>query len=201
VAEIMESWRLAHPGWKIDRFDNASALVWLQNTAPEALRAYRATKDLTQKSDILRLAVLAREGGWYADVDDRCLAPVSTLQTGAANFVAYQEEYGTLGTNVIGVQPGHPVILAALEEAIRAMETGASDIIWLSTGPGLLSRSFTRVLLSHVTNRAEFLENTAILTRPELRRAIAPHCHAHYKLAGQHWGDTQFRRVGRLAPK
>ena len=196
IIELMDSWRSFHPDWHYQRFDDATARDWLDRHAPSALKAYVGTQDLAQKSDVLRLAVLMHEGGWYADADDRCRAPLASLPTGQADFVAYQEEYATLGNNVLGARAGHPVIATALNDALMALEQRDADIIWLSTGPGLLTRSFARALRAHEPGWADFLCHVAILTRPELRRAVATHCHCHYKLAGQHWGDTQFSRSG-----
>ena len=195
IADMMNSWRTLHPDWHYEWFDDERAREWLGQHAPRALAAYGGTRDLAQKSDIVRLAVLMHEGGWYADADDRCLAPLSSLPTGEAGFVAYQEWYATLGNNVLGVQAGHPVITTAFNDALAALERRDADIVWLSTGPGLLTRSFARALRSRGPNWAAFLRDVAVLTQPELRRAVAPHCHANYKLTGQHWGDTQFRKA------
>jgi tetratricopeptide (TPR) repeat protein len=199
VALLMQSWRAAHPGWRYDCFTDATAQAWLRQNAPEALPAYLRTRDMAQKSDILRLTVLWREGGWYADADDRCFAPLPSLGTGAARLVAYQEEFASLGNNLLGAQAGHPVIGAALAEAIASLQRGDTDIVWLATGPGLLSRSFVATLLTQGENWPDFLQDVAILKRPELRRAVTPHCHAHYKVSGQHWSDAQFRKQAALA--
>jgi tetratricopeptide (TPR) repeat protein len=193
IAELMQTWRTLHPDWHYVRFDNAAARNWLSRHAPRALTAYVGTRDLAQKSDVLRLAVLAHEGGWYADADDRCVGPLASLPIAQAGFVAYQEEFATLGNNVLGAQPGHPVMVQALEDALAALERRDADIIWLSTGPGLLTRAFARALLSQGPESTGLLRHVAILTQPELRRAVATHCHANYKLTGQHWGDKQFK--------
>ena len=115
IADMMNSWRTLHPDWHYEWFDDERARQWLGQHSPRALEAYGGTRDLAQKSDVVRLAVLMHEGGWYADADDRCLAPLSGLPTGRAGFVAYQEWYATLGNNVLGAQAGHPVITTAFE--------------------------------------------------------------------------------------
>ena len=45
--------------------------------AVEAFQAFRLARDIPQKADILRLAVLAFEGGFFVDADDRCLKPLA----------------------------------------------------------------------------------------------------------------------------
>lgn len=201
IAALMETWPAAHPGWEYRRFTDASARAWLQSHAPEALRAYLNTQSFAQKSDVLRLALLLHEGGWYADADDRCLAPLTTLGTNGAALATYQEEFATLGNNLIGAQPEHRAIELALAGAITALMRSDRDIIWLSTGPGLLTRSFISALLEQGGRRPEFLRSTALLTKPALRRSVAPHCHARYKFTGEHWSDTQFIEAVPVASK
>ena len=192
IEALMETWPAAHPGWEYRRFTDASARAWLQSHAPEALRAYLNTQSFVQKSDVLRLALLLHEGGWYADADDRCLAPLTTLGTNSATLATYQEEFATLGNNLIGAQPGHRAIELAFTGAIAALMRSDRDIIWLSTGPALLTRSFVSALLQQGRRWPELLRSTALLTKPALRRSVAPHCHARYKFAGEHWSDRQF---------
>lgn len=193
VLDLMQSWRSAHPEWQYDLFDDAKARSWLAARAPEALRAYATAREKTQKSDIFRLAVLRYEGGWYADADDRCLVPLHKLAPASARFVGYQEEYATLGNNVLGAAAGHPIIARALESAVIALLRGDRDVIWLSTGPGMLSRSFVQALPNDPADWPAYLSEIAVLDKPSLRRAVAPHCHARYKFSGEHWSDTSFQ--------
>jgi len=120
------------------------------------------------------------------------VAPLQDWPANGADLVVYQEEYSTLGNNLIGAAPGNAVIAKAFESAVEALLRGDSDLIWLSTGPGLLTRSFVSVLLSFGREWPRFLERSVILSLPELRRVAATHCYATYKVAGQHWGDMQF---------
>lgn len=193
VAALMRTWERMHPGWEYRCFDDPAARAWIAANAPAALRAYLRADGPAQRSDVLRLAVLEREGGWYADADDRCLAPLSSLDTGATQFVAYQEEFATLGNNVIGAAPGQKIITLALENAVATLEQGNNDIVWLSTGPGLLSRSFVQAMPGQPAQWPDFLRDVMILSKPALRRAVATHCHASYKFSGGHWADTSFR--------
>ncbi len=193
VVDLMQSWRLAHPNWRYDLFDDAKAHIWFKDNAPGALPAYVGAQEKAQKSDILRLAVLNVEGGWYVDADDRCLGQLNSMAPTSARFVSYQEEYGTLGNNVLGAAPGQPVIAKALENAVTALVRGDRDTIWLSTGPGMLSRSFVQVLPTDTTEWPTYLREIAILSKPSLRRVVATHCHARYKFSGEHWSDTSFQ--------
>ena len=73
------------------------------------------------------------------------LAPSCRLYT---TFVAFQEDFGTLGNNFLGAPPNHSVICLALRLCTEAVNRGDTDFLWLSTGPGLLSRGFRPIRLS-----------------------------------------------------
>ena len=188
VAALMASWPQRNPLYEYRRFDNVSARRWLAASAPEGvLEAYDRSDHPAQKADLLRLAVLAVDGGIWADADDLCLAEVSPLLAGPAEFVTYQEIYGTLGNNVLAAVPGHPVIVHALELATAALLAGDTDIAWLSTGPGLLSRAFVDVMGRAELASEAFLVPCRVVERGELAVWVACHRAAEYKRTNLHW--------------
>jgi mannosyltransferase OCH1-like enzyme len=147
IVELMNSWKALHPDFAYIRFDDAGARQFLSvHGLADALQAYRDAREPAQRADIFRLACLAIYGGVYADADDRCLAHVASFVPADAEFVAYQEHFGTLGNNFLAVTPEHPVIRLALQGACEALSRGDSDVLWLATGPGLLTRAFAQVL-------------------------------------------------------
>ncbi len=193
IATLMQGWRTAHPGHGHVLFDDATARAFLQaHCAPEVLAAYRRAREPAQKADIFRLAWLFAEGGWYADADDRCLAPLDSLAPAGGGLVLYQEEYGTIGNNLIGAAPQHPVIGLALELAVGAINRGDADILWFSTGPGLLTRALARVIVGSPLGLSAWLRRLRVLTRSEMHRAVGMHCQVAYKTTERHWSRTAF---------
>jgi hypothetical protein len=149
ILRLMETWRETNPGYRYRLFNDMSAQEFLtKHFPPEVLKAYNRGEYATQKSDIFRLAFLVAEGGIYADADDRCTAPVTAIIPKGARLVAYQDDHMTLCNNFIAAEPRHPVLLAGLEGAVRAMLRGDRDTVWFSTGPALLTRAFTQVLVA-----------------------------------------------------
>ncbi|MBC4015472.1 hypothetical protein [Siccirubricoccus deserti] len=137
VAALMASWAERCPGFTITRFDDAAALGWLRATQPvPVVVAWRRLRDATQRSDLLRLAVLATEGGWWADADDRLFGSLAPLAPPGTTLVLYQEDLGSIGNNLIGAAPGHPVVALALRLAVEGVNRGDADSVWLRTGPG-----------------------------------------------------------------
>jgi predicted Zn-dependent protease len=199
VADIMASWPALNPDYEVTRFNAASAAAYLSLHYPESVRlAYRRVREPAQKADLFRLARLVAEGGVYADADDRCLKPAGTLIPADASLVLYQEDQGTLGNNFIAAAPRHPVLETALRMAVTAVNRGDSDIVWLSTGPGLLTRAFGQVLAANAQPTPS--PGTAVLDRRELYQAVGVHCTAGYKNIDRHWSNTAFARRSKAVP-
>ena len=144
------------------------------------------------KADIFRLAYLFHEGGHYVDADDRCIAPISTLDLGDRDLILYQEDFGTVGNNFIGVRPRHPAIGSALANAVTAVNRGDADIVWLATGPALLTRSLAVYLAEKLPER---LGKTLIVDRHQLYGIAAFHTMTAYKHSKKHWTRTTFNRA------
>jgi tetratricopeptide (TPR) repeat protein len=194
VASLMQTWRGAHRDHEFLLFDADSAQDFLrEHYAEEVVSAYRSTREPAQKADLFRLAFLFAKGGYYADADDRCLKPLSRIVPAYASLFVYQEDFGTLGNNLIGAAPQHPVIGRALDLAVAAVGRGDRDILWLSTGPGLLTRAFAQILANSPLAWSAWLDQTVVLDRRELRRAVAVHCLVTYKKTRRHWSQPAFR--------
>ena len=92
---LMASWPALHPGWEYRRYDLWSAGRYLRrHAAPETVAAFRRARQPAQKADLFRLAVLAHEGGVWADADDRCLAPLDALVAPGLTLAGWQESSG-----------------------------------------------------------------------------------------------------------
>ena len=190
IIQIMQSWPTQNPEYTIQLFNDARAQTWLAQHYPRpVLQAFRRAREPAQKADIFRLAILFIEGGVYVDADDRCLLPLKTIIPDIAELVLWQENLGTVGNNFIAAAPKCPVLQRALELAVNAINRGDNDILWLSTGPALLTRALSQLL---VENRGSILPRTAVLDRRDLFKAVAIHCSAGYKRTKQHWSNSAF---------
>ena len=195
IAALMATWPAQHAGFALHRFDDAAAQAFLRDTAtPAVLAAYRRAREPAQRADLFRLAWLHAGGGWYVDADNRCHAPLPTLAPGAATLVVYQEDLGTIGNDVIGATAGHPVIARALHDAVAAVNGGDTDLLWLATGPGLLTRAFAATAAEAPLPLRRWLAGHCVLDRRVLFRAVALHCAAGYKATPRHWSHAGARR-------
>jgi tetratricopeptide (TPR) repeat protein len=197
VLELMQQWHDNHPDFEYLRFDDRSAQKFLSDHAfRDALQAYRHARQPAQRADIFRLAYLSTYGGFYADVDDRCVAHLGSFVPSSSKFAALQESFGTLGNNFLAAMPEHPVIRLALECGTDAINRGDVDVLWLSTGPGLLTRAFAHVFASGDYTSAESFAAT-IFDQGYLTRYIGLHYPLRYKTTERHWGRSSFRRTKR----
>ncbi len=122
------------------------------------------------------------------DADDRSTAPLTGLLPAGASLVVYREYLGTLGNNFLAASPEHPVIRTALVQATAAINRGDQEILWLSTGPGLITRSVAQHLAADDTLRPSL----RIWARREMLRFVSIHCSAGYKDTIQHWTRAAF---------
>jgi tetratricopeptide (TPR) repeat protein len=191
ISHLMASWRDLNPEYECIRHDEESARDYLlSNFGQSVMAAFDRAPQHAMKSDLFRLAWLYREGGVYVDADDACLVPLAEFLPRHVGFVSYQEEYGTLGNNFLAVSSHHPIISLALSWAIEALQQDTLGLVWLATGPGLITRAFTRHVAHYPIASSSGLAGAAILTRAELRRFVMMHCDVSYKNTVRHWAKT-----------
>lgn len=136
---LIDAWSRLHPGWQHVLFDSDSAEQWLRrNLGPECARTFHRAGPVA-KSNLFRYAYLFAEGGVWSDIDDRPVASIDDLIEGRG-LVVLRESLGAIGDNIIGVVPGHPVLLAARDEAFRNERDGYTELQWLANGPGMFTR-------------------------------------------------------------
>jgi tetratricopeptide (TPR) repeat protein len=198
VTRLMETWRSLNPEYVHQRFNDADAQAFLsQHYEPSVLRAYRRAENPAEKADLFRLAYLYVLGGVYVDADDRCLAPIGSVLPPHVSLAVYQEDYalgglavGTLGNNFLAAAPHNAVIGRALELATEALNRGDTDIVWLKTGPALISRAFAEIAAKTPLKLSSWLIDIAVLERSQLSRFSAIHCFTAYKRTTRHWSNT-----------
>lgn len=199
VVAIMNSWRDNNQSWHIMRFDEQAAKKYIGKFFDAAvLQAFVRAREPALKADLFRLAVLMREGGVYADADDRCLGPLEALLPEGADLVLYQEDLGTIGNNFIAAIPGHPLISAALSAGVEAVNRGDADLLWLSTGPGLITRIFAQTMSKLGRSDAPPI-GVAVMHRTATTNVIAMHCYVGYKRTQSHWTESNFSKLKTLS--
>lgn len=195
VGQIMRSWREVNPDHAHRVFDTQAARAFIAGVHGARAGAVFARAGAgAQQADLFRLGYLAASGGIYADADDRALSGLHAILPPDARLVLYQEDIGTAANNFIACAPGHEVIRRAFNLAISAIARGDEDTVWLSTGPGLLTRALAETLAQAGDDWPAALAGITILGRRDLFQAVAIHCTAAYKTTSAHWSNANSPR-------
>ena len=192
VIELMSGWKRLNPQYDWVYFDEATAREFLRlNFSQHCVRAFEAAREPAQKADLFRLAWLVQNGGVHVDADDACLAPLNSFIPPTASLVAYQEDYGSIANNFIGSVARHPVFTKALEFAVQSLIRGDRELLWLSTGPGLLTRAF--ICEWATSEKHEWFHSNHIFAWSDIQSKIGLHCPVRYKSTERHWSPYILR--------
>ena len=124
--EYRDSWRRHHPGWEMR--------LWTEDNLPTDLirkEAYERLRKPAERADIIRLEVLLRFGGVYADADLECLRSIEPLLDGV-EFCTAHNRSGRISNALIGATAGHPILERAVKELRPRTEYGIDKS---GTGP------------------------------------------------------------------
>ena len=129
--ENIRRWKNEHPNWKFKFWTDRDRLPPIaemdvklvdKSVFSKLAAQYDSSTSWVEKSAILRLEILAKEGGVYIDHDADCLRPFDPFHHGVEFYAALEPAHLpidgmglTLGMGVIGAAKGSPVILKALD--------------------------------------------------------------------------------------
>ncbi|MEO5582533.1 MAG: glycosyltransferase [Saprospiraceae bacterium] len=142
-----------HPAWNILIYDDQDAEKIIATHYPSLLKIYTSYPHAIQRADIFRIVAIYVFGGFYMDMDVRCLKSLDTLcnnslvlgEEKTVNETVRQklqmEHALRIANFMFGSIPQHPFWLDMIETAIeRSQRTVLTESdIMVSTGPGLIS--------------------------------------------------------------
>lgn len=188
---VMQQWQAL--GWAYTRFNDQTAWDYLhRHTNPRILEAFETAAHATLRADLLRLAVLATEGGIWADADDRCCGSLDNLMEDQPELILIQENLGTLGNNFLAVVPNHPFLHHALKYVTDQILSREGDNIWFISGPGALSLAFCH-FYRDTLRRLQLPPGIRIIDTYTFSRTVAQHLPLTYKHRGKHWNHQEQR--------
>jgi mannosyltransferase OCH1-like enzyme len=199
---LHQSWALLNPEHDVRLFSDETAIRFLEDNFPPPVRlAYARSAEPAKRADIFRLAYLWIEGGFWADMDDRATAPLASVVPSSTRAFFGQEQWGTLGNNIMGVVQRMPFIGWALSTAVAATNRGDTDLLWYSTGPGLITRAFVQQLAEAGLDRAAWLRDVLVLERFDLYQIASLHCRTSHKKSLKHWSHTAYGGTRKNQPR
>lgn len=150
---IIQSW--------IDKNPNCIVKIWIDSGIPatydfslkvifvdinsfefENRDLFNQERNYGAKSDILRVAILEKEGGIYADIDQECLRSFDSIRHTCHFAIGIQPldtNFVQLGIGLIASTPHHPILLHAIK---KLQESKNEKQIIVRTGPIFFTRCY-----------------------------------------------------------
>ena len=184
-AQWGQSWLDLNPGWTM--------VTWTERNLPPSAHPMAVARacHLSQRSNVYRYEVLARQGGVYLDCDFQALRPLGSILDGISAFAAFKVP-GRPSAAILGCEPGH---VFALDLVRRISERDPA--ISMTMGDGHVKdvlathpevRMFEPELLHPVRHfECRKLWRDGIPLPVEEVRAMFPHA-----LACHYWSDKWY---------
>lgn len=157
VMDAMSSWSAMNPGLRHIVFDDASARAYiLDRYGEEAAASYDWCHHPAMKSDVFRIAYLASDGGIYVDADEYCRRPLAPILHALASVELVAARSADVAPYLynafLAARPRSAIVRRVLEQLLaqlaRARRAGVRLDIWHATGPGILTRAVSHLLMS-----------------------------------------------------
>ena len=193
IAPVVASWAGAE-GFDHRLYDRRAARDCLGDAfGADWVKAFGLGQNPAEEADLLRLCLLAHEGGVYADADDFLHGDLAALLGEARGLVFYRENLGgALGNNFIAAAPNHPVMVYAARAARDALNQRSVELAWTKTGPGLLTRAVGLYLAQ--ADWAEARRQIRVLDWPEFAAQVSIHNPVYHKAQPAYWENAASRR-------
>lgn len=197
MLELAKSWA-ATPGYTHQLFDKATALTFLrEECGPRWVQAFRLARRAEEEADFLRLALLLRRGGIWADADDLLYGDIARLVPEGPELVVFREPAANaISTNFIAARPGHPVIQAAETWVMEGLLQRSNEKLWLKSGPGLMTRAVAWYLAEIGPEVAG--QDLLLPGQEVLRREVSIHNPLEHKTTDKYWNAKLRRDPGYL---
>lgn len=153
-----------HPGWSIRIYNREEGRGILAGELAEWLDLYDGYELDVQRVDLLRLALVYLQGGFYMDLDMYCLRNLDPLcddELVLGEERTYTEEecremdtsYALRIANyMFGSRPGHPFLLDVIREAEERggrKAISCEEDVLRTSGPGLITDVYHRMHQSY----------------------------------------------------
>ncbi len=186
VTRNLAAWAAQHPGMAQQVFDPETGQDWLARHDPAIARLFAALAQPAARADLLRLAILAREGGIWADTDEYPRASVTGWLEGASAVFVREPGFGTVANNFIAAAPRLAVLAQARALALNAiaarLDAGETPYPWRDSGPAVMTRAVAAALFSQ--GGAPGLR---LLTPQDYAGTVATNLPLPHKRSALHW--------------
>mmetsp|Transcript_23988 Transcript_23988/g.43901 ORF Transcript_23988/g.43901 Transcript_23988/m.43901 type:complete len:747 (-) Transcript_23988:4116-6356(-) len=190
IARMVGTWQAAN-GYEHTLYSREMARKLLhRDFGPKWVRAFQMANTATEEADFLRLCLVARYGGVYADADDILEGDLDGLLECGTGAVLHLAHFGgNVGNNFFAARAGHPLIVMAAQSVRQALLTRSNESVWQKAGPGLLTRMTAQYVARMVQDGKDV---DVALIRPEhMQPTVFMHNETRQKRQGIHWNAAR----------
>lgn len=182
----VHSWKEKHPTWSVRVWTQEELYKFVKERDPQIMTALQSFTHDIQRIDFLKVYLLYVLGGWYVDMDMRCLGAFDDLQNEKL-VLTFDSSYYTYSNAIMGSEPFHPFCSffmgAMLNHTAKYRFEPKNLFIIRSTGPIQL----TRCVLYCKMFQKESISNLRTLGSPDVSTKHSTHTarYARHDLAGE----------------
>ncbi len=136
--ENIRTWISHHPNWTFYLWTDRERMLPCQQLKIRYVKDFKfkylekefhASKNMGEKSDLLRYEVLYQQGGVYIDHDVKCLKPFHGLHAAYDFYAGLEMPHAgiegralTIANGIIGIKPYHPLMLKVMDTVSERWE-------------------------------------------------------------------------------
>ena len=174
----LRAWADQHPGMAQTLLDDQSARAWLATHAPQACAVFDRFAQPALRADLVRVALMAVEGGVFADLDEYPRMPVDPWLEGAKSVLVIESGYGTLANNFLAAEPELPIFRDLLDDICLTLQKADTPYPWWHSGPARL----TVIASAHLG-----MPGLRLIDQATYDRRIATNLPFPHKSGPDHW--------------
>lgn len=148
-----QSWKKHHPDWLFTVWDAASMRLFVQKMEPALLENFDSWPLPILRADAFRYILLKHLGGWYVDMDFKCLKPIDELHKDAMIVLSKTVQYNNA---IMGGVAGHPLWLKLVENLPKKIDS-RHNYDGSINGP---------IYFSHVIDTFQFDQFPGVISQP-----------------------------------
>jgi FkbM family methyltransferase len=156
MLNFINSWKKHNNNYKINFYDSSDRYNFIKDNFDfDVQDAYNRLKPGAFKCDLWRYCILYIYGGFYADIDTKCLSSLDTLKQENIDFICPIDLNPNIGcqynlsNGFIGSIPKHPILKMCIDHIVQVINKYSPNnniIISNISGPGCLGININKYL-------------------------------------------------------
>lgn len=183
--QVCNTWKLFHPGAQFILWNDSMAWKFICEYFPQWKKRWRTYKQPIYRCDVLRVMILLKFGGVYADMDASCCQNLDRYLE-KYNLLLFRGLLNAISNCIMAASTEHPFmnfLLNAMQKSYKGIwhmaVSGVGPL--MATGPGLVTKCYKTFMRQYPSFKSStvIIPKTAILT-DETQTPNSRHLVAHF---------------------